>query len=159
MINKRKKLIELIKELAIKEPKNSIPVPDKLKGFGSIKWTPSKCTFCNKCVEICPEDALASFKFLNLQKILTFEGSPEDINAVNRRIFYTLLKSLAVKIPEESVQVPKELEGYGSIVFYLENCTACNKCVEICPEDALQLYPEFNLPEIFKKSERGDLIA
>lgn len=151
MYDKRKKILQLIKEIAVKEPNNSIPVPEGLKGFGFIEWSAFKCSFCNKCVEICPEDALTSEKILDLPKVYAAPDSVNNARALNRALLWSFIKKLAVKAPVDTVKVPDELEGFGRIIFHPENCTACNKCVEICPEDALKLLPMFNLPEIFKK--------
>jgi len=66
----RKKLIELIKKLAVKKPVKSIKLPKNTLGFGKIKYNPLNCIACKKCEERCPSSALTFREFWNFPQIM-----------------------------------------------------------------------------------------
>ena len=57
----RVQLAQLIQRLQKEPPKNEIPVPTGLEGYGHMIYHPHRCVACKDCIEACPE------------KILTFE--------------------------------------------------------------------------------------
>jgi len=66
----RKKLIELIKKLAVKKPCKSIKLPKDTLGFGKIKYDPLICIACKKCEERCPNSALTFREYWNFPEIM-----------------------------------------------------------------------------------------
>jgi len=66
----RKKLIELIKKLAVKKPSKSIKLPKNTLGFGKIKYDPLICIACKKCEERCPNSALTFHEYWNFPQIM-----------------------------------------------------------------------------------------
>lgn len=145
LLTKREYLVRLLQKLAIRQPRDPIVTPEKLEGFITILIKSARCTLCNKCVEICPEDALSPLKIFDLASILK-SPYPEDLRAKNRLTLYELLRKLARGTPKDQINVPEGLEGFGDIEFRPEKCTACDKCKEVCPEDAIEVLPQFDLP-------------
>ncbi len=56
--SKKEKIISLIKMLAISEPKNPIPVPDLVEGYGTVVIDLEKCIGCGNCERHCTANAL-----------------------------------------------------------------------------------------------------
>lgn len=66
----RKKLIQLIKKLAVKKPTKSIKLPKDTLGFGKIEYNPLICIACRKCETRCPNSALTFHEFWNFPQIM-----------------------------------------------------------------------------------------
>ncbi len=65
-----------------------------------------------------------------------------------RRELLTTLLRLAIKQPENPVPVPDDVQGFGMIVkqdLKAGNCLACQKCVDVCEDDAIRLNGVFDL--------------
>jgi NADH-quinone oxidoreductase subunit I len=45
----------------------------------------------------------------------------------------------AVKVERFKETDPKEPGAYQLTPFYLDKCTACGDCVNVCPQDALKI--------------------
>lgn len=144
---KRQFLLQLIKEIALKEPDQKVEVPEDLQGFGTIEIDESKCILCGACSRVCEESAMILDKKIDLKRLLNISS---DSTAKNRIELSNLIKKLMKKEPEKEIIIPEDLKGMGTPVYDLVKCVACNKCVEICEHDVLKLIKEWDLPKIFK---------
>ncbi|MHA1129191.1 MAG: 4Fe-4S binding protein [Candidatus Helarchaeota archaeon] len=66
----RRKLILLIRNLAVKKPSKIIKLPKETLGFGKIQYNPLSCIACRKCEERCPNNALTFHEFWNFPEIM-----------------------------------------------------------------------------------------
>ncbi|HUX98888.1 MAG TPA: hypothetical protein VMV49_05000 [Candidatus Deferrimicrobium sp.] len=71
-----------------------------------------------------------------------------------------LTKLAMMPIPQTDEQhadliEPKYLVGFGDIKWDINKCLACASCQEICPESALNLINEWDLPATFEMSEKA----
>jgi F420-non-reducing hydrogenase iron-sulfur subunit len=69
-ITKRRLLYMTIANLAVKQPVNSILVPEGLDEFAQMQFVPEKCVACEKCIEVCPEKAIFLVKEIDFPKII-----------------------------------------------------------------------------------------
>jgi len=60
------------------------------------------------------------------------------------------LRNIAVKTPENDVEVPEKVEGFGTIEYGAQTCSACKKCILACEPAALDMDPTMNLPDYLK---------
>ena len=66
----RRKLIHLVRKLAVKKPSQSIKLPKDTLGFGKVQYNPLICIACRKCEEKCPNDALKFNEFWNFPDVM-----------------------------------------------------------------------------------------
>lgn len=66
----RRKLIQLIKNLAVKKPDKSIKLPENTLGFGKVDYNPLICIACRKCEDRCPNSALTFHEYWNFPAIM-----------------------------------------------------------------------------------------
>ncbi len=144
---KRKFLLKLLKEIAVKEPENPIEVPEKLQGFGTIEQDINKCILCGACTRVCQDDAMELEKKIDLDRLFKI---PQDSTAKNRVELSNLIKKLMKKEPKNEISVPSELKGIGTPKYDLVKCVACKKCVDICEHEVLTLKLLWDLPQILK---------
>ncbi len=81
----------------------------------------------------------------------------DEILPKTRRKF-DLTKLATIPLPHIDTEYadlmdPKYLVGFGDIEWDIRKCLACASCQEICPETAVYLENEWNLPAIFQMSE------
>jgi coenzyme F420-reducing hydrogenase delta subunit/NAD-dependent dihydropyrimidine dehydrogenase PreA subunit len=152
-MSKRNSFIEKLRSIAVQTPTVVIDVPQKVEGFGTILYKPQTCSACKKCIEVCEVDALDIEMTLNLPEYLTATIPEEGYRAKNRQSLITLLHELKQNGDVQAISVPIGLSGYGSITWQIDKCIACNKCVEICPEECLTLEKTYNLPEVIGEVE------
>jgi len=154
---KRRELLNTLMQLAIRRPEKPIQVPEDVQGFGMIVKKENRtgnCLACQKCVEICEDDAIHLKGIFDLGSFLQL--SPEQIeNApAKKQALYQVLKKLALRDPEGVVEIPEGMTSFGEIEVVATNCIACVKCVEICPEQLLEKLDLFDLPTIFSELEQ-----
>lgn len=76
-----------------------------------------------------------------------------------RRYLLNLIKKLAVSTPG-IVHVPKELSGFGTVVYDVNKCIACGACTRMCEDKAIVCENSFdlnalkNLPKDSKATNR-----
>jgi len=146
--NKREFLYQMLRNLALKKPDKPIPVPEGLDEFGTIKYNVTKCIGCKKCEEICPEKAIEFIRELNLPLILQTVAEGLEDKVTKRRLLYETLAKIAIKPPSKPIPVPEGMDEFYNMQYSLKQCAACDKCIEICPEKALTLLRELDLPAI-----------
>lgn len=64
--SKKERIISLIKELAVSEPKDRIPVPEFVEGYGNVEIDLEKCIGCGNCERHCTASALKVVKVLEV---------------------------------------------------------------------------------------------
>lgn len=146
--NKREFLYQMLRNLALKKPDKPIPVPEGLDEFGTIKYNVTKCIGCKKCEEICPEKAIEFIRECNLPLILQTVAEGLEDKATKRRLLYETLAKIAIKPPSKAIPVPEGMDEFYNMQYSLKQCAACDKCSEICPEKAVMLLRELDLPAI-----------
>lgn len=150
-MDKRIQLLDAIRAIAVKTPMNDVEVPESVVGFGTIEYKAQTCSACKKCILACEPAALDMEDTLNIHDYLRVTVPQEGFRSKNREVLVTLLQNLKQDHDYGDVQaisVPEGLPGYGSIVWSAEQCIACDKCIEACPEDCLTLQKTYKLPEI-----------
>lgn len=149
---KREFLYKMIKNLALKMPEKPIPVPEKLQEFGRLEQDVKKCTGCKKCEEICPEKAIEFSKLLDLPVIFeAIRKSPEKddgCKVAKRRLLYETISKIAIKPPSKPIPVPEGLREFCKMDYKIKKCATCDKCQNICPEKAISIVKELDLPTI-----------
>lgn len=80
----RKKMYQLIKKLAIKQPERPIELPKGALGFGDIKYNPLNCIACRKCEEVCPNSALTFQELWNFPQILKSLLGEDELRKISR---------------------------------------------------------------------------
>ncbi len=148
VLSKREDFIKKLRSIAVKTPTGILEVPQKVEGFGTIAYKPSTCSACKKCIEVCEVDALDLEMTLNLPEYLQAQIPEDGFRSKNRQSLISLLHELKQNGNVQAISVPMGLPGYGSITWQIDRCIACNKCVEICPEDCLSLEKVYNLPAV-----------
>lgn len=155
---KRRELLKTLMKLAIKRPENPVPVPDGVQGFGMIvkkKDRTGSCLSCQKCVEVCEDDAINLKNVFDLGSFLQLSMDQIGNAPAKKQAFYHVLKKLALSEPEGVVEVPEDMTSFGELEVVAPNCIACMKCVEICPEQLLEQLDLFDLPAIFSALEKA----
>jgi len=147
-VDKRERLIQKIRNIAVQTPTHILEVPEKVEGFGSINYKPESCSACKKCIEACEVEALDIDLMVQLPAYLSAIIPEEGFRSKNRETLISLLQILKGEGDVQAIPVPSGLSGYGSVVWITEKCIACNKCVEACPEDCLDLEKKYDLPTI-----------
>ncbi len=153
-MDKRERLIQKLRNIAVQTPTAILEVPEKVEGFGSIKYRPEPCSVCKKCIEACEVEALDIDFTVQLPAYLDATIPEGGFRSKNRETLISLLQTLKGEGDVQAISVPTGLAGYGSVVWFTEKCIACNKCVEACPEDCLDLEKQYDLPTII-----GDVVT
>ncbi len=154
---KRRELIKTLMKIAIKPPENPVPVPEDVQGFGMIVKKEDRtgsCLSCQKCVEICEDDAIHLKNVFDLVAFLQLSKDQLENMPAKKQTLFHVLKKLALRNPEGEVEIPEDMTSFGDIEVFAPNCIACMKCVEICPELLLEKLNLFDLPTIFTALEK-----
>lgn len=61
-----------------------------------------------------------------------------------RRYLLNMIRKLAVKAPE-TIKIPEELKGFGTVVYDATKCIACGSCTRMCEDEAIVLNNIFDL--------------
>ncbi len=149
-------LLDAIRAIAVKTPTNDVEVPNSVVGFGTIEYKAQTCSACKKCILACEPGALDMEDSLNMHDYLRVTVPQEGFRSKNRETLVTLLQTLKGNYEYgdvHAVAVPQGLPGYGSIMWSAEQCIACEKCIEACPEDCLTLHKTYKLPQIVGEVE------
>lgn len=149
---KREFLYSILRNLALKVPEKPIPVPEGLEEFGTIHWELSKCIGCKQCEEVCPEMAIEFIDEFDLPRILKTVKNIREGKITKRRLLYETLSKVAVKLPSQPIPVPEGLEEFSTMRPLIKKCVVCEKCSEKCPEEAITIVREVDLPAIIRKS-------
>ncbi len=64
--SKKKRILNLIKDIAVKTPKDPVWVPELVEGYGRVVIDRDKCIGCGNCERNCSGDALHVEKILGL---------------------------------------------------------------------------------------------
>ena len=120
-------------------------------GFGEINWNINKCLSCGSCVDICPENALILSNNWNLNQIFNIKSEDLDDLPTNKKAIFQLIKKLAIKIPNQSINLPENCLGLGNIEIISIKCIACKKCDDRCPNNAIEFKNIWNFPEVMKE--------
>lgn len=147
-INKREFLYNMLKNLALKKPEKPIPVPDDLKEFGRIECDPIKCIGCKRCEEVCPEKAIDLIGVFDLPTILQTITKSGEGRVTKRHLLYEIIAKIAIKPPSRPILVPDGMNGFYKMQYAPRKCVICDKCVNICPEKAINVIKEIDLPTI-----------
>ena len=123
-------------------------ISGELDEFGTIKYNVTKCIGCKKCEEICPEKAIEFIRECNLPLILQTVAEGLEDKVTKRRLLYETLAKIAIKPPSKAIPVPEGMDEFYNMQYSLKQCAACDKCIEICPEKAVTLLRELDLPAI-----------
>ncbi len=62
-----------------------------------------------------------------------------------RRYLLELIRKIAVKTPDDVVEVPEGLKGFGTVIYENEKCIACGSCTRMCEDEAIILENTFDL--------------
>ncbi|MHA1379108.1 MAG: 4Fe-4S binding protein [Candidatus Helarchaeota archaeon] len=124
--------------------------PRQLMGFGTIKCNEKRCLSCRSCQDICEESAVILKNTWNLPII--FRLSEEELKDLpeTKRMLYSTIKKIAIKTPLNAINIPIGAIGYGKPEFEPLKCIACKKCIERCPNEAIEFEDIWNFPEIIK---------
>jgi F420-non-reducing hydrogenase iron-sulfur subunit len=152
-MDKRERLIQKIRNIAVKTPTRVLDVPEKVEGFGTIVYGPPSCSACKKCIEACEVEALDLEEIVRLPDYLNAVIPEEGFRSKNRESLISLLQTLKQNGDVQAISVPSGLPGYGSISWSAQRCIACNKCVEACKEDCLTLEKTYDLVSVIGKVE------
>ncbi|MHA1382929.1 MAG: 4Fe-4S binding protein [Candidatus Helarchaeota archaeon] len=127
----------------------------QLIGFGTIKSIEQKCLSCRSCQDICEESAVFLKNIWNLP--LIFELSEEELTALpeTKRMLINIIKRIAIKKPNKIINIPLGAIGYGKPEFEPIKCIACKKCVERCPNQAIEFEEVWNFPKIIKSASES----
>ncbi|MCS3900918.1 4Fe-4S binding protein [Methanococcus voltae] len=96
-----------------------------------------KCVFCNKCIEVCPVDAID----LNFPEntVITEKcvhcGTCIDVCPV-KAISLTQIK---LKIKNNELKIKKSHEKHKLLNYDAKKCIMCNICLKNCPFDAISI--------------------
>ncbi|NVM28733.1 MAG: 4Fe-4S dicluster domain-containing protein [Candidatus Helarchaeota archaeon] len=77
-----------------------------------------------------------------------------------RRYLLELIRKIAVKSPDDVVEVPEGLKGFGTVIYENAKCIACGSCTRMCEDEAIAMENTFdltslkNLPEDSKATNR-----
>jgi len=157
-MDKRERLIQKIRNIAVQTPTQILEVPDKVEGFGSISYRPPSCSACKKCIEACEVEALELEASVRLPDYLKAAIPEAGFRSKNRESLISLLQALNQNGETQVLSVPTGLPGYGSIIWSAQRCIACNKCVEACPEDCLTLEKMYDLMSVIGEVEAPPLV-
>ena len=147
-ISKREFLYLITKNLALKKPEKPIPVPEGLEEFGRVECNLAKCIGCKKCEEICPEKAVTFINEFDLPTILQTLTEKRKGKVTKRELLYETLAKIAVKKPSKAISVPEGMEEFWKMQSIPEKCVICEKCSGNCPEEAINIVKELDLPSI-----------
>ena len=60
------------------------------------------------------------------------------------------IRAIAVKTPENDVEVPNSLVGFGTIDYKAQTCSACKKCILACEPGALDMEDSLNMRDYLR---------
>ena len=89
-MDKRERLIQKIRNIAVQTPTRILDVPEKVEGFGSVSYTPPSCSACKKCIEVCEVDALELDASVRLPDYLSAVIPEEGFRSKNRESLISL---------------------------------------------------------------------
>jgi len=147
-ISKREFLFRMLKNMSSKMPEKPVPVPPELEEFGRIDYDLLKCIGCKRCGEICPEKAIDFKTELDLPLILQNIGDSKQERVTKRHMLYETIAKIAVKPSSRTIQAPNEMDEFCKLLYNPKKCVICEKCANICPEKAIRIVKELDLPAI-----------
>jgi len=148
-LTKREFLYHMLSDISLIEPKAPIPVPEGVDEFGRVEHRVARCIGCRRCEEACPEKALKSSGEFDLPAILEAFQSKEKGSTKIARSYESIAK-LALRKQVRSIPLPTGLDEFSRIRYMPERCVICDKCVDICPEKAMEVVKEIDIQTIFK---------
>ncbi len=150
---------------------------------------PERCTYCGACGTACPEDCLSEQLFLDFSRctlckecVAACPHDALDLHAIEQRQITSpallVLDNVAIDLPPEHTRIYRESELprlFTSIGEYLVDevvscnnsiCqylaphkTGCNRCAEVCPEQAVSLTEDGVQIDQQRCTECGNCIA
>lgn len=128
---------EIFKEIAANLGiKGEIEVPEGLWGYGKITYDEAKCIGCGLCEENCPEEATKFERVFDLKEVFAKEI---PANELKKNVILNLIKELALKEPENPIETPDLVFGYGKVIIDEEKCIGCGNCERYCSGQALKV--------------------
>jgi len=147
-ISKREFLFQMLKNISLKAPEKPVLVPQELEEFGRIECNLATCIGCKRCGEVCLEKAIDFKAEFDLPLILQNIVGKKQERVTKRHVLYETLAKIAVKPSSKIIQVPNEMDEFCKMQYNPKKCVICEKCANICPEKAIKIVKELDLPAI-----------
>ncbi|AEF97159.1 4Fe-4S binding protein [Methanotorris igneus] len=95
-----------------------------------------KCIYCGKCVEVCPVNAINIFKAS--AKIEDGELKIEKNIKKYKELIYNRKKCCLCLVCLKTCPFGAIFEDKSTLKFDMKKCTLCGHCGEVCPLDAIE---------------------
>jgi coenzyme F420-reducing hydrogenase delta subunit/NAD-dependent dihydropyrimidine dehydrogenase PreA subunit len=95
-------------------------------------------------------------KALGPSRINRRSVTQKTLNMNKREFLYRILGNLSLKKPEKPILVPEGLIEFGSIECNLSECIGCKRCMEVCPEEAIDFVDKFDLSSVLKDLAKSE---
>jgi len=113
-----------------------------------VEYNHAQCIGCRRCGEVCPEKAIDFVQEFDMPKILQTVSGGNKGKVTKRLLLYETLAKIAVKSPSRAIPVPNEMHEFCELRYNPKKCVVCDKCANICPEKAITIVREIDLPSI-----------
>lgn len=105
-------------------------------GFPEVDFKQGECTFCNKCAEVCQEDAVQVENNNSWQLDVSVNSKCLSLNAI-------VCRACGDNCEPQAIHFNMKLGGISEPQISLDDCTGCGACMYVCPIDgAIQIKPQ-----------------